>query len=189
MAAPSSPEEALQRGEDARRERRLGDADRAFSEAVSLLRRAGDETRLAHALTRSAQIARDRKDFDRAALAQAEALAIVRRTGDPALPHVARHMADILHDAARHAEAAPLFAEMLTLYRAAPSTPPLEMANAVRSAACHAEAIGDAPRAAALWREARDRYAALDDLFHQLTGTSENPGVREADLRLAALDA
>jgi len=36
------------------------------------------------------------------------------------------------------------------------------------------------------WREAKKRDT-LDDLFLQLTGKAENPGVRESDRHLATL--
>ena len=41
------------------------------------------------------------------------------------------------------AEASEPVAEMLALYRQARDAPPLDIANALRSAAVHAEAIGD----------------------------------------------
>jgi hypothetical protein len=53
----------------------------------------------------------------------------------------------------------------------------------------HAQNLGQKDEARRLWREARDRYATLDALFLSLTGSAENPGVKEADRRLAALDA
>ena len=76
---------------------------------------------------------------------------------------------------------------MLTLYRATPSAEPLDVANALRSAALHAEALGDNETARAFWIQARDRYAPLDDVFERLTGKAGNPGVAEADAKLASL--
>ena len=76
---------------------------------------------------------------------------------------------------------------MLALYRQARDAPPLDVANALRSAAVHAEAIGDGDSAEAFWLQARQRYAALDDVFEKLTGQPGNPGVEEADRRIAAL--
>jgi len=67
---------------------------------------------------------------------------------------------------------------MLTLYRATPDARPLDIANAMRSAAVHAEAIGDNETARAFWIQARDRYAALDN---------GSPGVAEASAKIASL--
>jgi tetratricopeptide (TPR) repeat protein len=188
MDAHAKAAEALARGEDARRDKRLPDAKLAFAEAVGLFRQFGLPERLAHSLTRSAQIARDTGTFDEARRDQEEALAIYRQLGDrDALPHASRHLADILQDAGRHEEADPHYGEMLALYRARSDTPPLEMANAIRSAARHAEHMGDKEAARRLWTEARDRYAALDELFLELTGSRENPGVRGSRARLAKL--
>jgi tetratricopeptide (TPR) repeat protein len=188
MDAHAKAAEALARGEDSRRDKRLPDAKLAFAEAVGLFRQFGPPERLAHSLTRSAQIARDTGTFDEARRDQEEALAIYRKLGDrAALPHAVRHLADILQDAGRHKEADPCYEEMLALYRAQPDTPPLEMANAIRSAALHAEHMGDMETARRLWKEARDRYVTLDELFLELTGSRENPGVRESTARLAKL--
>lgn len=185
--ADERAEDALAQGEAARRARRFEDAEAGFAEAVAQLGSTGSPDRLAHALSRWAQIARDRGDFAAAAQRQGDALALARANSGLALGPVLRHHADILTEAGRLAEAAPLFDELLALYRSTPATPPLELANAVRAAAVHAQASGDPSRAIALWREARDRYASLDELFHSLTGQSGNPGVEEADRRLQVL--
>lgn len=188
MDSPGDASDALARGETARRERRLDDATRDFSAAIAIFRTAGQAESLAHALTRRAQIARDARDFDKALRDQDEALDIFRMLGDPlALAKAVRHFADILQDAGRHEEAAPYFDEMLAIYRAHAETPALEYANAIRSVALHAEHRGLAAEARLLWTEARARYNALDDVFLELTGKPENPGVREADRRLAIL--
>lgn len=76
---------------------------------------------------------------------------------------------------------------MMEIYGAAPETPPLELANAMRSLACNSEALGDRMAARRLWLDVRRRYVALDDLFHDIYGLAENPGVIEADGRLANL--
>ena len=117
-----------------------------------------------------------------------EALNIQRMLGNSStLAPVLRHVAEILADAGRHGEATPYCHEMLALYRALPDAAPLDMANAVRSAAEHERHIGRKEEARRLWQEARERYAALDAEFLALTGKNENPGVREADRRLALL--
>jgi len=40
-----------------------------------------------------------------------------------------------------------------------------------------------------LWRGVRDRHESLDDVFRNAYGLNENPGVIEADRRLAALSS
>jgi tetratricopeptide (TPR) repeat protein len=143
---------------------------------------------LSHALTRQAQIERDEGSLETALAYQMEALAIQRSLNDPKrLAHVVRHAGDILQDAGRHDEADPYYREMLALYGAEPDVPPLEFANAIRSVALHNQLLGNTEEARRRWQDVRDRYAALDDLFLSLTGSAENPGVAEADRRLAEL--
>jgi hypothetical protein len=83
--------------------------------------------------------------------------------------------------------AAPLYGEMLDLYRSSETTPPLEMANALRSAALYAERRCDVAEARKLWIEARSYYQQLDERFALLRGLPGNPGVMQADQHLEAL--
>jgi tetratricopeptide (TPR) repeat protein len=127
-------------------------------------------------------------DPERALVRQRRAVALWREIGDPAsLAHAVRHIADMLVEAGRAGEASEPIAEMLALYRQASDALPLDVANALRSAAVHAEAIGDGDSAEAFWLQARQRYAALDEVFEKLTGQPGNPGVEEADRRINAL--
>lgn len=127
-------------------------------------------------------------DLEGALVRQRRAVALWRELGDPApLAHAVRHIADMLVELGRAGEASEPIAEMLALYRQASGAPPLDVANALRSAAVHAEAIGDSDSAEAFWLKARQRYAALDELFEKLTGQPGNPGVEEADRRINAL--
>jgi tetratricopeptide (TPR) repeat protein len=179
---------ALSDGEEARRDNRLVDASGAFAQAVAILRPLGSSERLAHALARRAQIARDLSDYVQARSAQQEAVDIYRGLDDTrALAHAVRHLADILADAGLCEEAAPLYREMLELYNASDAVAPLEMANAIRSVAVHAERSGDVVEARRLWLEARQRYEEVGEELERLTGTSENPGVVEANRHLAGL--
>ncbi len=188
MDSQSQGAKACERGEAARREKRPADARAAFAEAVEFFRASGPDGDLAHALTRRAQIERDMGKHDAALRDQEEALSLYREMANQnALPHVIRHLADILQDAGRHEEAAPYYREMLVLYSSRNDVPPLEIANAMRSVALHAEYAGDTAEARRLWRDVRERYAALDELFHRLTGVATNPGVIESDKHLAAL--
>ena len=127
-------------------------------------------------------------DLEGALVRQRRAVAFRREQGDAAaLAHAVRHIADILVEAGRAGEAGEPIAEMLALYRQARDAPPLDIANALRTAALHAEAIGDGDSAEAFWLQARQRYALLDEVFEKLTGQPGNPGVEEADRRIKAL--
>jgi len=147
-----------------------------------------DRRQQAASYAADAQQARDAGDFYDALLQQRRAVTLFREVGDrAALAHAIRHLADILVAGGQAGEAADSITEMLTLYRANPDAQPLDIANAMRSAAVHAEAIGDNETARAFWIQARERYAALDALFERLTGSAGNPGVAEADAKLATL--
>jgi hypothetical protein len=147
-----------------------------------------DQRQQASAYAAAAQQSRNAGDFYDALLQQRRAVALLRDVGDqPALAHAVRHLADILVADGQAGEATESITEMLTLYRTHPDARPLDIANALRSAAVHAEAVGDNETARAFWIQARERYAALDALFERLTGTPGNPGVAEADAKLASL--
>jgi len=53
----------------------------------------------------------------------------------------------------------------------------------------HHHRLGDVASAVALWREALERYSRPDAEFLRLTGAAGNPGVDEAEHRLAQLGA
>jgi tetratricopeptide (TPR) repeat protein len=142
----------------------------------------------AETYAREAQRLRDAGDHYEALTRQRRAVALLRDAGDHvALAHAVRHVADILVDAGRPDEAGASITEMLALYRAAQDAPPLDVANALRSAALHAEAISDSDTAWIFWIQARARYEELDALFEGMNGTPGNPGVAEADAHLARL--
>lgn len=140
------------------------------------------------ALLESARMARDQGDLATAIERQGTAIERLRHGTNPlALAHALRHRADMLIDAGRAADAEPDCAQALWFYAQVPEAAPLDIANAVRCAACQAEAVGDAAGAIELWRDARTRYARLSDLFEAMTGSRANPGVAEATLRIEAL--
>lgn len=176
----------LESGEIARREKRLSDARADFEVATTWYVLHGPIQMQVHALTRQAQIERDLGAYDAAIDLQKRALQLQRTIGPDGLPHVVRHLADIMEDAGRYDDASPYYVEMEMLYRNNSTIPPLEKANAIRSLAVHAEHVGDKKRAQQLWTEARDRYSKLDQLFADLTGEQRNPGVEEAERWLAA---
>ncbi|OYY71180.1 hypothetical protein [Sphingomonas sp. 28-63-12] len=139
-------------------------------------------------LLEAARAARAAGNLPSAITQQSAAIELLRAGTNPlALAHALRHRADMLIGASRAAEAEPDCAQALWFYAQVPEAPPLDIANAVRCAACQAEAVGDTAGAIALWRDARTRYARLTDLFTTMTGSPANPGVAEATMRIEAL--
>ena len=88
-----------------------------------------------------------------------EAVALQRGLDDPLeLAHTLRHLGDVLHDARQPAFAEPYYLEALALYRAQPSAPPLNLANAIRSHAVLKHEIGEREASRRLWEEAARLY-------------------------------
>lgn len=146
----------------ARRESRLADARRDYAEAVDLSRRSGSDRDLAQALKGLGQIEREMGHGERARLLYEEAVAICRREGDAlVLAHTVRHLGDLHLDEGRPDLAEPCFREALALYRNDASSPPLDLANALRPFAILKENLGQRDEAKRLWEEARDLYATV----------------------------
>jgi tetratricopeptide (TPR) repeat protein len=121
-----------------------------------------------------------RDDPAGARAAYEEAVALLRAAGDDPLrfAHTLRHLGDVCHEQGDNAAAAPCYDEALAVYRAnATAARPLDVANAVRSAAVLKQESGQLDDARALWAEALRLYR------------QENiePGVAESTRRLAAL--
>lgn len=140
------------------------------------------------ALLEAARDARAAGDLATAIDQQGMAIEMLRQGTNPlALAHALRHRADMLIDSGRAADAEPDCAQALWFYAQVPDAPPLDIANAVRCAACQAEGVGDVAGAIELWRDARTRYARLSAVFEAMTGSPANPGVAEATMRIEAL--
>jgi tetratricopeptide (TPR) repeat protein len=168
----------MRRADRARRENRLADAHREWSEAVVLCREAGEPAELVQALKGLGQIERDLGRGDAARPLYEEAVALCRRGADAlALAHTVRHLGDIHRDAGRLELARPCYDEALALYRGSPRTAPLDLANTVRPLAMLKEHAGEIEEARRLWTEARDLYAAAN----------VGEGVAECSARLARL--
>ena len=183
MEESSRGQQLLSTGEAARRDGDTEAARAAFSEALRVCRRTGDLTGEAQALTRQSQIARDAGDLDWALHDQAEAIALYRRAGDGlGLAGALRHAGDMFLEQRELPRATAYLHEALDLYRADIDTPPLAMANMIRSVALLATALGETGAARDYWANARARYAELGPLF-----PNGNAGVREAEQQLAAL--
>jgi len=92
-------------------------------------------------------------------------LAVARaRTGDDSLrlAHRVRHLGDAYYYAGRTASAEPCYVEALSIYRRHERTPPLDLANAVRSFAVLKHEAGATQEAERLWEEAHDLYLSLN---------------------------
>jgi hypothetical protein len=92
------------------------------------------------------------------------------------LAHVIRHAGDIQRHERRAELAELLYHQALALYRSH-ETPPLELANAIRSLAILKSDAGEAESARLLWEEARELYALV----------KVDAGVAESSRRLALL--
>ncbi len=168
----------LMQGHQARREHRLDDAKRIFSEAVEAARLSKDRPWLAQAYTELGRIERDLHEIGAALLHYGEAATIYRRLDEPLrLAHTVRHIGDILSVSGQLEPAGPHFREALEIYRAHPETSPLDLANALRGFALLQEQLGEKQEAVALWREARELYAAVN----------VQAGVDEGDRRIEHL--
>ena len=154
-------DELLVRAYQARRGGRLADAEWDMAQAVDLSRQAESPIDLAKALTGLGQVERDlgRRKLSRGRYEEAAA---IYRTGSNKLKlaHAVRHLGDIQQELGRPDLAAPCYQEALQIYRTHSHTPPLDLANAIRSFAIHKENVGEDAEARALWEEARDLYVA-----------------------------
>ena len=158
--SPRDPVESLlQRGMAARREDRPDEAMRHMKGAVALARFGKDPLALARALHGQANVERDRGEARAAVALYLEAVPLCRQGDDPLLlAHVARHLGDVLRELGDLEKAERCYAEALAVYRADPAAPPLDVANAVRSAALLREAQDGVDEARLLWTEAQDLY-------------------------------
>jgi tetratricopeptide (TPR) repeat protein len=139
----------------------------------------------AETYVREAVRLRDAGDHYEALIRQRRAVALLRDTDDvPALANTIRQLADMLVDAGDPEEAAASITEMLGLYHDMPHVSPLDIGNALRSAALQAEAINDIDTAWIFWIQARARYALLDGAA---VGAPVNPRVADADANLKRL--
>lgn len=123
---------------------------------------------------RSAEDARHGGDRDEAVRLYEQAIALCRGIDEPLLlAHTIRHLGDVHYEAGRRDAAVPFLEEALAIYREH-DTPPLELANAIRSLAIAREDAGTLNDAAQLWEEAHQLY----------TVTNVAPGIAETARRL-----
>jgi tetratricopeptide (TPR) repeat protein len=168
----------VEQAAEARRDGRLADAKNDLTEAIGLLREEGLAYRLAPLLRELGEIDRNLGDKQGARECYEEAVAIYRESDQSfKLAHTLRHLGDVHREAKALGLAEPCYREALTLYRNRTETPPLELANAIRSMAVLKEETGDVEQAKSLWTEARELYSKV----------RVGAGVAESEERLAKL--
>ncbi|MDE2664466.1 MAG: tetratricopeptide repeat protein [Gemmatimonadota bacterium] len=156
-------ESIIRKGMAARLEDRLDEAMRHMKAAVALGRHSDDPLALARALHGQANVERDRGEARAAVALYLEAVPLCRQGDDPLVyAHTTRHLGDVLREMGDLDKAERCYAEALAVYRADPAAPPLDVANAVRSAAILREAQDGVDEARLLWTEARDLYGKAD---------------------------
>lgn len=170
--------ELLRNGHQARREHRLDDARRLFTEVIDLGKKLSLAEFVAEGLTGLGQIERDLNHLDKALEAYSEARVIYRGGNHTlTLAHTIRHLGDIHTEHGDLAAAEPCFVEALSIYRNHPETKPLDLANALRGYAVLKQNTGQKAESKLLWEEARELYCALNI----------ETGVSESSRRIAAL--
>lgn len=105
------------------------------------------------------------------------------RSGDvQGQAHALRHWADILRREGQVDASLTLYREVLDLYRTAPDTAPMNLANALRGFALLQSHPVPGDSALAAWREARDIYAAngvdagVEECEHWLSRAEQETG-------------
>jgi len=167
-----TPRDLLTRAALAKREGHLTDARRDAAHAAGLLREETPGIELAEALRLLGEVERKLHQDVAARGHYEEAVELCRFHADPLTQaHTIRHLGDVYYETGYPELAEPCYREALDLYRGQVNTPPLELANAIRSMA------GDMEQAKMLWQEARDLYA--------LVNVPE--GVKESSSQLARL--
>ena len=158
MSNPAA--ELVERGYEARGEKRLADAKTCFAQAAERCRKANDRLLLAQALSGLGQIERDMGNSALALRHYGDAVALRRTQDDPLLlAHTVRHVADILREQGQSTEAEPFYEEALGIYRNHEQTRPLDLANTLRGYALLKTDLGDPEEATFLWHEAMALYA------------------------------
>jgi len=170
----------VERAARAKQEGRPADAKRDLLEAIALMADDAGGIDMARALRLLGEVERKLRNDPAARQHYEQAVAICRNLDNaPLLAHTIRHLGDVHHDAGRAELAEPCYREALRIYRSDPDTPPLELANAIRSLAVLLGEAGEKVEARALWLEARELYAQA----------KVEAGVAESSARLVRLSA
>ncbi|MBX3595629.1 hypothetical protein [Sphingomonas sp.] len=169
----------LDKGEDQQREGHPDAARRSVADAISNFRYDCDLGGEATALCRQARIARACGDLAWAQHDQQAAIALLRKAGDgTALARALADAGDLFLEVGELAHAAASLNEAFELYEIARPAPLSDIADAVRTVARLAEAMGEPEQARRMWVDARDRLAA---------GDAPDARIAEAEARIAAL--
>jgi len=161
-----------------RRQRKLADAVREWTEVAELSRQQNDIPTLIRALRGVAETERDLGRNCEALAPYEEAVVLCRKQNDALLlAHTVRHLGDVRRHLGQHEGAQSCYEEVLDIYRREPEANPLDLANALRPFAILREKTGDFDDARAFWREARKLYESL----------GIDAGVAEASQALAQL--
>ena len=180
------PNETMAMAAEAKKAGQLATARDLVTAAVALLRQESARVPLAYALRELGELERGLPGTDGGVAAYREAVAILRaEDGGPKLAHTIRHLGDIYRHAGERTDAENCYREALDLYRAHPEVPPLELANALRSAALLKENAGQFDEAIDLWEEARGLYVtagipvAVEETDRRLARLRTQPPARE----------
>lgn len=123
------------------------------------------------------ELARRNRDLAAAQAYYEEASNLLR--GSPnrlKFAHTVRHLGDVYTEQQDWSHAEPCFVEALDVYRSHPSSPTLDLANAIRAYAALKSARGTHEEARELWAEAGQWYEAVGIL----------PGVEECRRRVSS---
>ena len=162
----------------AKSEGQFAAATESLVQAIALLRHENDPLALANALRTLGEIERSSPEPRAGTAPYQEAVEILRKQRAPLkLAHTVRHLGDIYRHAEECDQAATCYDEALALYRDHPDGPPLDFANALRSAALLKEKTGEQAQAITLWKEAGHLYSRAN----------VSAGVEESARRLALL--
>jgi tetratricopeptide (TPR) repeat protein len=152
----------FERGRAALAEKRRKHARQLFRDALKACGPDDPQQLRAAIHVETGRVARDLGDNESAASHYRTAAVLYRSLNDEInLAHTVRHVADILREMNRAAEAEPFIVEAIGLYRAQQPVPPLHLANSLRVAALLKEQVGNFNEALPLWVEARDLYRAV----------------------------
>jgi tetratricopeptide (TPR) repeat protein len=167
----------FERGRAALGEKRRKHARQLFRNALKACGPDDSEQLRAAIHVETGRVARDLGDKESSVSHYRSGANLYRGLNDQmSLAHAVRHVADILREMGRTAEAEPSILEAIGLYRAQEPLPQLHLANALRVAALLKEQAGSDAEALPLWMEARDRYLAA----------GVDAGVAESRAHLAA---
>ena len=174
-----TPQVLIDLGRQARRQHHLDEARARLQEALKCCGDGEHPRLLAELHAELAYVERALNDNPVAETHYRKATEMFRVLGDEhRTAHNARHLADILRETGRPAEAAPLYSESIEIFRKSGEYP-LQLANAVRGLALMQHDLGNATLSLQSWAEARALY--------QLVGV--DAGVAESQRQIDELMA